>query len=114
MAYRSAPVLDFTGLRVVCLIGENGAGKSTLLDAITWVLWGQARSKRDDELISQGESEMRVGLVFAEGDNTYQVVRTRKLGRITSRTKMPVSTGNLELLVEDHGSWRTLSLCILR
>ncbi len=109
MAYRNAPVLDFTGLRVVCLIGENGAGKSTLLDAITWVLWGQARSKRDDELISQGESEMRVGLVFAEGDNTYQVVRTRKLGRITSRTKMPVSTGNLELLVEDHGSWRTLT-----
>lgn len=67
MAYRDAPALEFNGLHVVCLTGENGAGKSTLLDAITWVLWGQARAKRDDELISQTESEMRVGFTFREG-----------------------------------------------
>jgi exonuclease SbcC len=52
---------------------------------------------------------MRVGLMFKEGGNTYQVVRTRKLGRATARTKTPTSTGTLDLLVEDGGSWRTLS-----
>ncbi|HEY3340590.1 MAG TPA: SMC family ATPase, partial [Anaerolineae bacterium] len=109
MAYRDAPVVDLTGMHVVCLTGENGAGKSTLLDAITWVLWGQARAKRDDELITQNEMEMRVSLVFSEGNNTYQVVRTRKLGRVSARTKAPTSTGGLDLLVEDNGSWRTLS-----
>jgi exonuclease SbcC len=109
MAYRDAPVVDLTGLHVVCLTGENGAGKSTLLDAITWALWGQARSKRDDELITQNETEMRVSLVFKEGSNTYQVVRTRKLGRVNARSKIPTSTGELGLLIEDSGSWRSLN-----
>ena len=109
MAYRDPPPLELGGLHVVCLTGENGAGKSTLLDAITWALWGQARAKRDDELISQTESEMRVGLIFKEGANTYQVVRSRKLGKASSRTKAATSTGSLELLVEDKGTWRTLS-----
>jgi exonuclease SbcC len=80
-----------------------------LLDAITWALWGQARAKRDDELITQNEMEMRVSLVFSEGSNTYQVVRTRKLGRVSARTKVPTSSGGLDLLIEDNGSWRTLS-----
>jgi exonuclease SbcC len=109
MAYRDAAPLELGGLHMVCLTGENGAGKSTLLDAITWALWGQARAKRDDELISQTESEMRVGLVFSEGTNTYQVVRARKMGKATIRTKVPTSTGSLELLVEDKGTWRTIS-----
>jgi exonuclease SbcC len=109
MAYRDAPAVDLTGLHVVCLTGENGAGKSTLLDAITWALWGQARAKRDDELIAQGELEMRVGLVFKEGSNIYQVVRTRKLGRMSARAKAPASSGSLELLIEDNGSWRTIT-----
>src|SRR5690349_19318787 len=109
MAYRDPQPIDLSGLHVVCLTGENGAGKSTLLDAITWALWGQARAKRDDELITQGESEMRVCLVFKEAGNTYQVVRTRKLGKPTARNKNPASSGSLDLLVEDNGSWRTLS-----
>ncbi|MCL5998234.1 MAG: SMC family ATPase [Chloroflexi bacterium] len=109
MAYHETEPLDLSGLHVVCLTGENGAGKSTLLDAMTWALWGQARAKRDDELISQGESDMRVSLVFKEGGNTYQVVRTRKLGRATARTKTPTSSGSLDFLVEDKGTWRTLN-----
>lgn len=109
MAYRDGPALDLSGLHVVCLTGENGAGKSTLLDAVTWALWGQARARRDDELISQGETEMRVSLTFTEGSNTYQVVRSRKIGRAAARSRAPASTGTLELLVDDNGSWRTLS-----
>ncbi len=109
MAYRDGQTLDLNGLHVVCLSGENGAGKSTLLDAVTWALWGQARARRDDELISQGETEMRVSLIFTEGKNRYQVVRSRKMGRATARAKAPASSGTLELLIDDNGSWRTIS-----
>ncbi len=109
MAYREAEPLDLSGLHVVCLTGENGAGKSTLLDALTWALWGKARGKSDDALISQGQSEMRVALTFSEGENVYQVVRTRRLGRPGAKGKPPASTGTLDLLVETQAGWRTLS-----
>ena len=110
LRYLGCVFLDvFPAGRFTVVTGVSGAGKSTLLDAITWALWGQARAKRDDELISQGEGEMRVSLVFEEGTNTYQVIRTRKLGKATTRNKAPASTGSLDLLVEDKGLWRTLN-----
>lgn len=109
LAYRDAPLIDFSGMHLVCLSGDNGAGKSSLLDAITWALWGEARAKRDEELIHQGETEMRVSLTFKESGNTYQVIRARKLGRATARNKIPASSGSLDLMVEDAGSWRSLN-----
>ncbi len=109
MAYREADPLDLTGLHVVVLTGDNGAGKSTLLDAITWALWGQARAKRDDELISQGATDMRVALTFSEGKDVFQVVRTRKVGKAT-KGKAPTSTGNIDLLMRDaNNGWTLLS-----
>jgi exonuclease SbcC len=109
MAYRDPEPLDFSGLHVVVLTGENGAGKSTLLDAVTWALWGQARAKRDDELIHQGTTEMRVALTFSEGRHIYQVVRTRKIGK-AAKGKAPASSGTLDFLVKtaDNG-WNTLT-----
>ena len=123
MAYREAEALDFNGLHTVVLTGDNGAGKSTLLDAVTWALWGQARAKRDDELISQGAGEMRVALTFSEGRNLFQVVRARKLGKAAAvagaamakgkaANKAPSSTGTLEFLVRDErevSGWRSLT-----
>ena len=35
--------VDFKSYSLLCLSGKNGNGKSALLDAMTWVLWGQAR-----------------------------------------------------------------------
>jgi exonuclease SbcC len=109
MAYRDADPLDFSGLHVVALTGDNGAGKSTLLDAITWALWGSARAKRDDELISQSAADMRVALTFSEGKEIYQVVRTRKVGKAV-KGKAPTSTGALEFFVKtrDNG-WNQIS-----
>ncbi|MCX7939948.1 MAG: AAA family ATPase, partial [Thermoflexales bacterium] len=78
MSYRRCTQLDLRGLHVVCLVGENGAGKSTLLDAVTWALWGRARARRDDELISQGADAMRVVFEFSEGQHVYRVLRTRR------------------------------------
>ncbi|MCC6447036.1 MAG: SMC family ATPase [Armatimonadetes bacterium] len=73
--------LDFSGMRLACLSGSNGHGKSALLDAITWALWGRARSNQDDDLVRQGQSEMRVELDFEFDGNLYRVVRKRSLGR---------------------------------
>ncbi|MCH8974234.1 MAG: AAA family ATPase, partial [Chloroflexi bacterium] len=44
LSYRdAAPTLRLEDVHLVCLCGPNGQGKSALLDAITWVLWGNAR-----------------------------------------------------------------------
>jgi len=109
MAYGEPEPLDFSNLHVVALVGENGAGKSTLLDAITWALWGQARAKRDDELIRQGASEMRVAFTFQEGQQIYQVIRTRRLGR-ASKGRQAAPSGTLEFFVKTaSNAWNQLT-----
>ncbi len=75
-----APALDFEQFHVACLSGKNGQGKSALLDAITWVLWGEARKsqgaiKPDEDLIRVGCTDMRVELVFDLEGERYRVIR---------------------------------------
>lgn len=90
LAYRSPDPIRFDGIHLACLTGVNGAGKSSLLDAITFALWGQARgSKTGEELIHQGQSELRVKLDFEQEGTIYQVVRTR--------ARRANSVGTLEL-----------------
>jgi len=81
LAYRSPDALEFEGIHLACLTGANGAGKSSLLDAITWALWGRARTRSDDDLIHQGQSEMLVQLDFLQGEGRYRVVRKRQMGK---------------------------------
>ncbi|TET30140.1 MAG: SMC family ATPase [Anaerolineales bacterium] len=81
LAYRDPAPLNFQGIHVACLAGENGAGKSSLLDAITWALWGKARSNSPDDLIHQGQTEMRVALTFTQGEDRFRVIRQRKTGK---------------------------------
>ena len=105
MAYHQV-ALDFQGIHLAALTGENGAGKSSLLDAITWVLWGKARAKRDDDLIRLGQTEMEVEYTFCLNDNLYRIIRKRdasKRGR-----------SDLSFQVEEAGGWRTLTEGSLR
>lgn len=103
LAYRVPGPLSFEGMHVACLAGPNGAGKSSILDAITWSLWGRARSGSPDELIHQGQTEMRVGLTFQQGPLRYRVVRQRKSG------KRGQSLLELQVWDEFTGAWRGLS-----
>ena len=96
LSYRDgAPTLDLEGVHVACLCGDNGHGKSALLDAITWALWGRSRAGVQEDLIYQGESEMRVELEFQAGDERYRVSRRHARA---SRGRQGATVLHLELL----------------
>ncbi|MGH2544642.1 MAG: AAA family ATPase, partial [Ardenticatenaceae bacterium] len=78
MCYRGAEnEVDFSPIHLACLTGDNGQGKSALLDAMTWALWGRARTNSADDLITHGESEMEVQFDFGLGEARYRVIRQR-------------------------------------
>ncbi len=109
LAYRDPDPLNLEGIHVACISGENGAGKSSLLDAITWALWGKARSPSADDLIYQNLRETRVALEFEMAGTRYLVIRQRSIEKKTALSL-------LELQVWDPaaGSWRGLSEATMR
>ncbi len=105
LSYReNCPALDFTGVSLACLSGENGHGKSALLDAITWSVWGHARSKGDDELIHVGRVDMEVEFEFRVGEVVYRTLRKRRKGTVNSPGRTL-----LEFQVLSDGSWKALT-----
>ncbi|NJL03340.1 MAG: SMC family ATPase [Chloroflexaceae bacterium] len=108
MCYRGeARRLSFDGLHVACLSGENGAGKSALLDAITWAVWGSARTS-DDELIAQGATEMRVEFGFRLNDQQYRVARRRERGRTTRSGKTGAGRSSVDFQLWRDGHWKAI------
>ena len=108
LAYRDPGPLSFEGIHIACLAGPNGAGKSSLLDALTWALWGKARSNSPDELIYQGQTDMRVALTFDQEGRRFRAIRQRKGG------KRGASLLELQGWDAASGSWRGLSEGSLR
>ena len=104
LSYRDLVDVDFTGFDLACISGHNGAGKSTLLDAITWVLFGQAR-RRDDALINNASEVAEIIFDFDYEKNRYRVQRTKPRNK----------TGMLEFFIcSEDGSWRPLTEHSLR
>lgn len=102
LAYRAPDELRFDGIHLACLTGSNGAGKSSLLDAVTWVLWGKARAKRDEELVHLGQTDMSVELDFEQEGIIYRVLR--------KRTRKSGGTGAVDLWSRaDDGQWNLLT-----
>ncbi len=116
LSYRQPVSLDFTSFDLACISGANGAGKSSLLDAMTWVLFGQAR-KRDDSLINSACDLAQVSLTFRYENNLYKVQRTNPRGK-TSQLEFQIYQGSTEFqdIAELHatGSWKTLNERSLR
>ena len=108
LAYRDPGPLHFDGIRIACLAGPNGAGKSSLLDAITWALWGKARTNAPDDLIHQGQENMSVSLTFEHTGMRYRVLRQRKVG------KRGESLLEFQAWDPDTESWRSLSEATIR
>lgn len=79
LSYRNAVELDFSQFELACVIGQNGAGKSSLLDAITWGLFGKARSS-DDDLVNLNRVQAQVVFEFLYEDQLYRIERLKKRG----------------------------------
>ena len=92
--------VDFTGFDLACISGSNGAGKSSLLDAMTWVLFGQAR-KRDESVINLRSKAAEVAFTFEYETNVYRVIRSLQRGKSTSL--------EFQILDGEAGSWRPLT-----
>ncbi len=80
LSYRDPVEIDFSNFNLACIAGSNGAGKSSILDAITWVLFGQAR-KRDEFLINTQSEVAEVTLDFQYEGNLYRVSRANPRGK---------------------------------
>ena len=63
----------------------NGAGKSSILDAMTWALFGESRSKSDDDVVNRVATaegaEARVVFEFELEEVDYRIIRRKKAGR---------------------------------
>lgn len=102
LAYRHPGPLRLDGIHVAVLSGPNGAGKSSLLDAVTWALWGRARSSQVDDLVHQGETEMAVRVTFDQEGARYRVIRQRRAG------KRSAALLELQSWDPESGGWRGL------
>ena len=106
LCYRDPAPLDFSGLHLACLSGNNGHGKTAILDAMTWALWGRARSNQADDLIHLGQVDMWVDFEFALGPSRYRAVRSRE-------RKGRSGKSDLQLQVwqpgQEGGEWRPIT-----
>ena len=110
MCYREdVPTLDFRSIHIACLCGDNGNGKSALLDAITWVLWGEARTRTQEELVHQGQQDMAVELEFLSQGQRYRV--SRRLSR-SGRSRQGSTLLELQVAAdedEDEGNFAAIT-----
>ena len=86
-SYRQRQVVDFTDLDLFVITGPTGAGKSSILDAMTLALYGSVARVNGHELkdlISHGQSHMRVQFDFAIDGEQFRVAR------VFGRTKAQV------------------------
>lgn len=104
LSYREPVELEFESFDLACITGSNGAGKSSLLDALTWVLFGEAR-RRDDTVINDQSKAAEVELIFDYENNRYRILRSKP------REKSAV----LEFsILNQGGSWKVLTEPTLR
>ena len=102
--------LDFAGIHVACICGSNGHGKSALLDSITWALWGKARGKVQDEMISYGADECRVEPDFSSRGQNYRVIRSHGRGGRRRRG----GPSDLQLMVLEGDTARSITGDMIR
>jgi len=108
--YVGEAIIDFSSLGDVFLVcGKTGSGKTTIFDAITYALYGSARSTRD--VVSQyagPDDEASVELEFLVGRQRWRVAR--RPARTVARKRGPGTTERpSEVVLSRFGSngWLT-------
>jgi len=104
LSYNQMVEINFEPFELACITGSNGAGKSSLLDALTWVLFGEAR-RRDDSIINHQANAAEVRLEFIYESSRYVIQRSK------ARDKSTV----LEFSIQnEEGRWKPLTEPTLR
>lgn len=95
---------DFDGSALWSISGDNGAGKSAIFDAITYVLFGEHRGGKQEDvrLIRKGASVMEASFSFLFDE---QLIRARRTVGRSSRGTQDRKTWQLAVY-EDNGDWR--------
>jgi exonuclease SbcC len=114
MSYLGFHQLDFTGFHTASIVGPNGSGKSAILDAITWVLYGEARKPKiskgysknqaRDELITNGTDYCEVTFEFDMEGKRYLVNRRVDRGKTGQGIQFKLLTDSGELDLHGKGS----------
>jgi exonuclease SbcC len=108
LSYRDPVELDFNSFDLACISGQNGAGKSSLLDAMTWVLFGEARGKSTDVInLNLDVKAAEVALTFAYEGNTFRVQRTLPRGKSTVLEFQINAEGGTQRA--EWGEWKPLT-----
>ncbi|HSM24612.1 MAG TPA: SMC family ATPase [Anaerolineaceae bacterium] len=100
LSYKEPVVINFENIHLASITGANGAGKSSILDAITWVMFGNARA-RNDLIINQQSDTAIVSLDFLYEKQKFRIRRTKPLEK-TMLLEFYIFDGESE-------SWRTLT-----
>ncbi len=100
LSYQDQVHIDFRDIHLACISGANGAGKSSILDAMTWALFGYARSK-NDAIINQRCDAAEIRLDFQYEGQLYRIQRSK------AQNKSQVLEFNLYNTEQDH--WRPLT-----
>ncbi|KAA3664410.1 MAG: SMC family ATPase, partial [Chloroflexi bacterium] len=95
---------------LACISGANGAGKSSILDGLTWALFGNSRSKSDDDLVNriaarEGNSA-EVRFTFELEGSIYRITRRR---RPRKRSMLELQIGTDFDDKDTPTKWKTLS-----
>jgi exonuclease SbcC len=114
LSYRDPIELDFNSFNLACISGQNGAGKSSLLDAMTWVLFGEARGKNTDVInLNLDVKAAEVALTFSYESNVFRVQRILPRGKsivlefqILGDGQRTADSGQRTM---DNGQWRPLT-----
>jgi len=114
LSYRDPVELDFSSFDLACISGQNGAGKSSLLDAMTWVLFGEARGKSTDVIhLNLDVKAAEVALIFSYEGNVFRVQRTLPRGKSTVLEFQILDAGeqNAEIRMQsaEWGTWKPLT-----
>jgi exonuclease SbcC len=103
-SYAGTCSIDFTGKRLLAILGNTGVGKSTILEAIIFALYGTCswskHPKAAYELIGKGCPSMDVAFEFSANGREWSVRRTLH----ADRKRRPQAL--LEPLAEDSADLR--------